>query len=235
MERNTILLDLDGTLLPIDMDEFLESYFKIITAHFINDFDSDIFMKSLFSATDDMINNNGSSYNAEVFKNSFFNLVDVDDEKYIMDKFEKFYKEHFPGLKEEITIDRFAERLVKDLENKGYNLVIATNAVFPREAIEERLHWINLNPDDFIFITSYENMHYCKPNLDYYQEILDNIEVPAEKCIMVGNDRQEDMIAGELGIQTLLVTDFLIDRSEDSGIDVDWKGTREQLLEYFKK
>ena len=44
------------------------------------------------------------------------------------------------------------------------------------------------------------------------------LNVPAENCLMVGNDVNEDMIARELGMQVFLLTDNLINRS---GADID--------------
>ncbi|MFW6306827.1 MAG: HAD family hydrolase, partial [Bacillota bacterium] len=112
-------------------------------------------------------------------------------------------------------------------------LVLATNPVFPRRAIEERISWMGIEPDDFSLITTYENMHYCKPALDYYDEIIKKINLNPGECIMVGNDMQEDMVAGELGIKTFLITDYLINRTEED-LDCDWKGSFEDLINYFR-
>ncbi len=39
---------------------------------------------------------------------------------------------------------------------------------------------------------------------------------------MVGNDEREDMIAAELGINTILLTDNL--KESDQGYNPDWQG-----------
>lgn len=61
--------------------------------------------------------------------------------------------------------------------------------------------------------TSYETSHYCKPNLDYYREVLKKLDVSPEECLMVGNDVAEDMIAKELGMRVFLLTDCIINKN----------------------
>ena len=80
--------------------------------------------------------------------------------------------------------------------------------------IEARLSWIGLTAEDFSLITTYENMHYCKPNPKYYEEILKMIGKKPEECLMVGNNTDEDCAAASAaGLKTVLVTDFLINES----------------------
>ena len=72
--------------------------------------------------------------------------------------------------------------------------------------------WMGLEPEDFAFITTYDNSSFCKPNPDYYREILGKLKLKSEECLMVGNDVGEDMIAEALGMQVFLLTDCLINR-----------------------
>ena len=67
-------------------------------------------------------------------------------------------------------------------------------------------------------MTTFENSHYCKPNLDYYKEIFENIGSNPNESIMVGNNALEDMISGELGVKTYLVTDNL---ENPNKVDID--------------
>ena len=235
MDGKTVLLDLDGTLLPMEIDDFLNAYFELLTKEFSGIFERKTFINNLMSATKKMINNNGEKINKEIFIEVFFDLFQIDKKQEIeevMDMFNFFYKEEFPLLKSQVKSRGLAEHLVKKMRADGYRLVLATNPIFPIEAIEERLHWINVKPGDFSLITNYENMHYCKPNINYYKEIIELLNIEGSSCIMIGNDVQEDMVAGKLGMRTYLVTDFLIDRNEDKS-NYDWKGTFEELLKLF--
>ena len=91
--------------------------------------------------------------------------------------------------------------------------VLATNPLFPAVATESRIRWAGLAPGDFALYTTYENIGCCKPNLAYYAEILRRLNARPEDAVMVGNDTGEDMVAGELGIKTFLLTDCLINKS----------------------
>ena len=91
-------------------------------------------------------------------------------------------------------------------------MVLATNPLFPAIATHSRIRWAGLNPDDFEHITTYENSSYCKPNPDYYREILSKLNLKPEECVMVGNDTVEDMIAETLGMKVFLLTDCLINK-----------------------
>ncbi len=233
MDKDTVLFDLDGTLLPIELEEFLNRYFRSLTTNLGDLFEAEHLVKAIMKATDNMLKNNGKQLNSEVFRDSFFKLVKADNEEEVMARFDQFYEEKFPLLKEGIPIDEKPARLINYLKEKGYQLIIATNPVFPLKAIRERLKWSNLNPDDFVLITGYENMHYCKPNIGYYQEILKKCSLSTKQCFMVGNDTLEDMVAGKLGITTLLVTDYLRNHGSDKDYQPDWKGSLKELIEYF--
>ena len=234
MVRKAAFLDLDGTLLPMDIDDFLNAYFKLLTKEFSGIFEAEQFINNLMYATDQMINNCGEKLNSEIFIKEFFNLFKVDNQQEIMEKFELFYKEKFPLLKSQVNQRGLANRLIEVLKKDGFLLVLATNPIFPVEAIEERLRWVEINPEDFLLITNYQNMHYCKPNINYYKEIMELLDLEAADCMMIGNDAQEDMVAGDLGMETYLVTDFLIDGNKGEK-KIDWQGSMEDLVNHFSR
>ncbi|NCB12948.1 MAG: HAD family hydrolase, partial [Erysipelotrichia bacterium] len=91
-----------------------------------------------------------------------------------------------------------------------------------------------LDVNDFSFITSYENSFYSKPSLNYYENILKNINKKPEQCIMVGNDAKEDMAASKLGIKTYLLVDCLINL-ENLDISLFENGDFENFLNLVKK
>lgn len=83
-------------------------------------------------------------------------------------------------------------------------------------------------------LTTYENIGWCKPNLDYYREVLRRAGLKAEECLMVGNDAGEDMVAAESGMKVFLLTDCLINKS---GEDISRypNGSFEELKNYVSK
>lgn len=224
------LFDLDGTLLPIDMDSFLNKYFASLRYHFSEEVEGDRFITALMQATEAMIKNDGELNNQSVFKEEFFRILPELDKAETLNAFDEFYKKKFPYLGDNINKNPEAVKVLDLLKKKNKKLVLATNPVFPVEAVESRLKWIGLSKDYFEFITCYSNMHYCKPNPGYYKEIIDKIGIRPENAVMVGNDQLEDMIAGELGLDTILITDNL--KESDQGYEPDWQGSR---TEFYQK
>ncbi len=230
---STVLFDLDGTLLTIEMNKFLKIYFKALTENFSDLAPADKLIKILMSATEKMIINPGQQTNEEVFKNEFFAQLKVDNIETTMKRFYLFYKEQFPELNRNFQIDKETPgEIVGLFKENGYQIILATNPIFPKVAIIERLNWVGLDPADFSFISSYEIMHAAKPQLAYYQEIVDKANLNPECCIMVGNNAYEDMIASKLGMKTMLVNDYLIE-SDKGDFTPDWSGSMLELREYL--
>ena len=226
------MFDLDGTLLPLDIENFIEKYFGLITEEFSDLCGPKKLIDILMQSTGAMIDNSGNKTNKEVFELSFFNRISVDDKNKILARFDEFYKSKFPLLKSQFKFDYNAAELISMLQKQDYKLVLATNPVFPRQAIWERIKWTNVNPAVFDFITSYENMHYSKPNINYYKELLAKIDEEPTNCVMVGNDVKEDMIAGELGITTFLIENYKI--NADNSCEPDWQGSFSELKKVLK-
>ena len=105
-----------------------------------------------------------------------------------------------------------AEEAVKRVRSLGLIPVLATNPIFPAVATRARIGWAGLNREDFALVTTYENSRHCKPNPAYYQDILEELGLSPEECVMVGNDATEDLAAAKLGIPVFLLTDCLINK-----------------------
>jgi len=190
-----VLFDLDGTLLPLDTRIFLKEYTAALSKKISSVMDPKEFLDHLFFATEKMIEDlNPSMTNAEVFWMHMSQRV-PDKIEALMPLVNEFYEKDFKQLGSLISADKKASELVKKVRQLGLKTVLATNPVFPEKAVLERMRWAFLNPEDFDLITTYENMHFCKPNLEYYKEVLDKIDEAPENCLMVGNDVEEDMVA----------------------------------------
>ena len=124
--------------------------------------------------------------------------------------------------------------LKHDFRNSWLQKNIFTNPIFPSIATESRIRWAGLEPEDFELYTTYENTGYCKPNPDYYRDILNKLNIQPEDCLMVGNDVTEDMIAASVGTDVFLLTDCMINR-EQKDISVYPHGSFEQLLAYLRE
>lgn len=227
-----ILFDLDGTLLDIDMDFFLTKYFEEMgrMAMVSGCCDSRQLVAQILESTEVMIKDlNPRTSNEEVFMQHFFSCLETDEVR-MRDFFDEFYCTGFPRLKEYCRPFKGVPMMMDKVFRNDCKVVIATNSVFPEKAIQTRLDWAGVGKFPYELLTCYENMHYCKPNLQYYQEIADHIGVEASACLMVGNDTNEDLVAGELGMKTFLIEDCLIDRGNNT-YRPDWRGS---LQDFFK-
>lgn len=229
MER-AIFFDLDGTLLTLDTEAFMNRYMKRLgeyTAHIVQ---PEQLIKSVWDATKQMMKDDGPDRtNEEIFREHFFSTCGV-EENVIWPLFDTFYAEEFPLLKEEIEPHPYALKVVEEAKKRGYRMVVATNPVFPGMAIRERMKWAGLVEADFEHVTVFEEARYCKPNPKYFLEICERIGVRPEDTIMVGNDMQQDMVAAEVGLKTFLVEDYKIDRGVPQH-RVDASGTLKELYE----
>lgn len=222
-----ILFDLDGTLLPLDLEVFLHRYFEALAPFFADKVTPQIFIKELMSATKAMIENSGQYTNEKVFMDNFLPAIKQDREV-VYPLFEKFYQEEFPKLRRYAGYSELAHEIVGQVQNKGYKIALATNPVFPQLATEHRMTWAGIENITWDLVTTYENSYSCKPNPTYFNEVCQKLNVLPESCLMVGNDVQEDLVAGTVGMQTYLVTDCLIDRGEPQFLP-DYRGTLTDL------
>lgn len=228
----TFLFDLDGTLLPMDQDVFISTYMGGLAAKMIPyGYDPKLLIKSIWQGTGAMTMNDGRQSNEEVFWEIFSSIYGRDtrvDEPV----FQEFYEVEFQKVKESCGFDGRAKTVIQTLKEKGIRVALATNPLFPAIATHSRTRWAGLEPEDFEHITTYENSRHCKPNLDYYRDILETLNVKPEECVMVGNDVGEDMIAQELGMKVFLLTDCLINK-HCKNIDQYPHGDFDALLAYI--
>jgi FMN phosphatase YigB (HAD superfamily) len=130
--------------------------------------------------------------------------------------------------------DPRAAELISNLKRMGLRLILATNPLFPAMATHRRVRWAGLKPENFEWITTYENSRFAKPNPEYYREILNRFDLHPEDCLMIGNDVDEDMIAQSLGMKVFLLTDCLINRNNQD-ISEFPQGSYPELLAYIKE
>jgi FMN phosphatase YigB (HAD superfamily) len=209
---DTVLFDLDGTLLHFSQKDFIDAYFSKLGVVFTKlGMDAELSIKAVWTGTKAMLQNDGSRTNSESFWAAFAAFTGLSDEKLkaVEAACDKFYTTEFDTIKALMSPNSVSARLVRSLAAKGFTLVLASNPLFPECAFTTRLSWIGLEPRDFSLVTHYSNSTFCKPNPGYYREIFGKIGRKPEQCLMAGNNPAEDMVAGALGAKTFLVTDCL--------------------------
>ena len=229
----TVLFDLDGTLLPMDQDEFVKAYFGLLAQKLApHGYDPRELIGAIWSGTKAMVKNDGSMTNEQAFWADFAAHYGPEVRK---DEplFDEFYRTDFGRVQAVCGFDSRAAQTVQDLKQRGMQVVLATNPIFPAIATQQRIRWAGLQPEDFLLYTTYENSSFCKPNPAYYQQILEKLDLDPAECLMVGNDVSEDMVAQKLGMKVFLLTDCLINK-ENREIALYPHGGFPELMAYIE-
>lgn len=201
-----ILLDLDNTLLGNDDHVFALEYLRLAEEFFgtrwrITGFSQVIlrYIRGVSLPRDDMRISN-TEYAVRIIEDA----TSMTSEE-IKAGFEAFYREAYPALQACTQYIEAARTLLDSLWDYGYSVVIATNPIYPAEAIRQRLAWAGL-PDDlsaYAFVTHGDTMRFAKPNPAYYAEILARVKIEPDEAVMIGDSLDNDIIpANTIGIHT---------------------------------
>jgi FMN phosphatase YigB (HAD superfamily) len=228
LDIEAVLFDLDNTLILFDEKEFYKTYTFKLSQHFKDVLTHQEFAQKLMSSTQIMTNNDGQHCNVDFFVNDFSNGLSIDKNE-IWHRFEYFYTNEFEQIKYLMQPLPNIRDLILTIQGMGLKTVIASNPMLPSIAQQMRLNWAGLEGIKFDLITDALNSTYCKPNPDYYSEICNKINIQPEKCLMVGNDPYNDMIATKIGMNTFLTTD-----GENNSIEVSRELARFNKIEIPK-
>jgi FMN phosphatase YigB (HAD superfamily) len=206
----TLLVDLDNTLLGNDMGIFIPAYLKALGAHLTDHLNPEKMVATMLAATQQMIANNSFQKTLKESFDPWFYPPLGFTENEMRGYIQKFYDEKFSVLKEITQFRPEAVDFVQSALARDYQIGIATNPLFPRTAIIQRLAWagLPLGENPFTLIPSYETFHFAKPNPAYFAEFLGRIGWPEGPVIMVGNDPDHDVRgAQEMGIPVFWIAD----------------------------
>ena len=212
-----ILFDLDNTLILFNENTFYRGYLSRIKKLFADILPPEKFMERLMAATRSLVQNSGNMTNAEYFINTFAQGLEDSKDK-LWQRFLLFYESEYDKLEIDVALPRHLHQTMKKIAQTDLKLVIASNPLFPLNVQLKRLAWSGLDARPFKVVTHLENMSFCKPRVEYYQEICRKIDEAPENCLMVGNDPVNDMTGAIIGMKT-----YLTDDSKDDYIVTDRK------------
>ena len=232
MKYQAILFDLDGTLLPMDYDEFTKGYFMLLTkAAAVHGYTYETLIPAMWKGVSAMVKNDRSKLNRDAFWEVFAEIFGPEVYSHIP-TFDAFYGADFHKTKELTAPNPLAIEAVRLAHEKADKVVLATNPLFPEVAIKARLSFIGLELCDFDLVPTYDNFGSCKPNPLYFKEIAEKIGVDPKECLMIGNNTEEDIEASRaVGLSTYLVTDCLI---AEGDIPNTPSGSFADLVDYIK-
>lgn len=230
-----VLFDLDGTLLPMDEREFTNGYFGEL-AKTLAPYGAEPkrLVASVWAGVREMVKNDGTRVNEDVFWASFFENMGGVDQNVFRSVCDRFYSNEFHAARAYTKENPSAKRAVAAAHEKADKVILATNPIFPMSGQLTRLSWIGLDEGDFDLITSYETESCSKPNTKYYMSILERENLSPEDCLMIGNDEREDMLAAsQCGMDCFLVTDCMIPCPEHPWIGR--RGTFEEMVKMLEE
>ena len=232
--KKLIMTDLDCTLLPMNQDAYIDLYVKEIAKLFYeHGYDGKAIAKATMQSSYMMAKNDGSKTNEEAFNLAFSSIIKEDAQK-IIDIFPDVYGDRYDIIKTVTSENPYAQEIVKLMKEHAQYTVVATQPMFPLQAVKRRLSWTGLSDEMFDHLTTYDNCTFCKPNPLYYKEIMDKFSATPENTVMIGNDITEDILpCQKLGVETFLIEDGLIN-TIDYDISGLRKGSYPDLIEYLK-
>ncbi|MDQ7842324.1 MAG: HAD family hydrolase [Armatimonadota bacterium] len=205
-----VLFDLDGTLLRLDTGRFIEAYVRLLAQWFSPRIPPERFVPRLLAATRRMLDNRDPAKTTkEVFDEAFYPALGLDAAA-MAPFIAQFYERAHPALRSLAAADPAARRAVQVVLDRGRRAVLATNPIFPDVAVRQRMAWAGIADLPFALVTTYETAHFCKPHREYFLEVARAVGCDPQECLFVGNDGVEDRVATEVGMQTYLVTDHLV-------------------------
>jgi FMN phosphatase YigB (HAD superfamily) len=205
-QRDIFLIDLDGTLLENSMPLFLWANVYFMVKRFGPVFGwSEVVAKT--KACLDLILENPhpqDQSNYEILFKAFSGWAKVSPEQ-AHQALWKFYLDDFPKLRKLTKPVPMAKEGLQQLRQQGKSLYLATNPIWPKACVLKRLEWSGIPHDWFLNITHSENWSVCKPNPLYYQKLLVDWNLPANNCVMIGNDFRKDGPSVQVGIPCVLL------------------------------
>ena len=225
MTTSHLLVDLDGTLLGLDIDRFLPVYLQQLAAFVGEAIRLPDFSPRLMAAVGAMVaRRDGQQTNEAAFYETFRRGLPPEVSAQCDEVFLAFYRDVFPTLRQHTRPVPGARAFVTTARRRGLHLVLATSPVFPRFVIEERLSWAGIPAGAFEEITSFERCRYNKPDPRYYEEILWTLGVEPGVALMVGNDLRDDGAATQAGIAFAFVEGRYARRQDPQGTPL-WRGS----------
>lgn len=196
MTPATLLIDLDDTLITNPQESFMPAYINLLSARLAKHTPPQKMVPQLLNATDQMLLKDYPDQTLEdVFDQNFYPHLGIEKKK-LSAEIEAFYAQDFTTLKHAASLRPEARDMVDYVVSRGHTLVVATNPLFPMTAMRTRLTWGGYDrvKNPFRYVTSYENMHFAKPNLAYYAEILGVLGWPYQPVGMIGNSLRDDIL-----------------------------------------
>lgn len=120
--------------------------------------------------------------------------------------------------------------LQKVIDDGRFRNAVATSPVMPSGFNRKRLAMVGFSPRWFEHVTGSDLYSSRKDSTRFYRELLAHVGLPAEACLMVGNDPAKDLVAKTAGIAVFLLrTGHTRARQPPPDLRPDWEGGYDDL------
>ena len=200
----TLLFDLDGTLVDMQRRGLELRFMLRAFRRFWPAIHPWRFRRAFWQAAERLQAHGSPKTNYAVFLETLAQYSRVDRDS--LDRIVREFLVHdFPHLSGHFVPIPGARETLELARRLDYRVVLATNPVWPLDAVRTRLHAGGLHDFAFDFISHSEVMTCCKPDPRYYRELLERLQARGEECLMIGNDPRKDLPAKEAAINTFLI------------------------------
>ncbi len=233
MAIKTVLFDLDGTLLNMGENKFEQEYLGRMVLFLEQRYPGKgkALVKAVGYGAEVMKTGDGTRTNFDLFWEGFEKASGHSREVF-EPVITEYYQTDYTHIGDGYVPDENMTEVVHVLQEKGYQLLVATTPVVPRIANDERVRWCGLSDIPWLDITSFETYNYNKPNVNYFQQICDKHNLNPAECLMVGDSLAKDYPATELGMDFFLILNA--DSPEAEQNFTGRKGDRAALLQFVK-
>jgi len=213
------LFDMDGTLLPMDLDQFGYYYFGALKKWFASHgLDPDVYFDAMMKSVGAIYQGDGSCTNAQNYWRTFTAMTGMGEEEGNA-LLNAVYESEFVAAKRTTYESPDMIESIRVLQRAGVTPILTTNAIFPLTAIAVRLSWAGLSTDDFSYVTTLDNSHYVKPNPKYFTEVVEKFNLDPAETVVIGNDLSDDAAAKGAGLTLVLVTDWIVNGDKPNVAD----------------
>ena len=135
------LFDMDGTLLPMDLNYFGKLYFGALIKWFdARGLDGKAYFDAMMKSVEAIYKGDGSKTNAQKYWECFTALTGVGEDEG-NELFNAFYASDFVAAKQSCSYSSDMVETVRILQRAGITPYLTTNAIVPLTAIQVRLAW----------------------------------------------------------------------------------------------
>jgi len=199
-----ILFDLEGTLIDVDTTDFMRNYLGILAPRFAHLLSPDKFSKQLLKSMKTAQSDpKPGQTNMQTFYDDFSKATEHSFQT-MRPIFAEFYKSDFSALRCLVQAIPQGIKVVEYAIQQGFLTAVASNPTLPLIALQEHVRWAGLTPEHFKIIPAFDNFHFLKPQLGFYNEVAESLGVKPDSCLLVSGQTQ-DLVCRELGMKMFFV------------------------------